>query len=135
MVIAAAESTSLVAVTLPGTPHSVQMARIYVRTVLSHRDLGKYVEDVEMVTSELVSNVVTHTDARAFGLELLRLEDSRGVAVVVIDPCPHPPVVGNLTDDAEHGRGLYVVEALSAYWGSAPLDLGKAVFAVVAREG
>ena len=78
MVIAAAKSKSLVAVTLPGTPYSVQMARFYVRAALGYHDLGDYAEDVEMVTSELVSNAVTHTGARAFGLELLRLDERSG---------------------------------------------------------
>ena len=61
MVIAAAEIRSLVAVTLPSTPYSVQMARFYVRAALDYHDLDAYAEDVEMVTSELVSNAVIHT--------------------------------------------------------------------------
>ena len=58
-----------------------------------------------------------------------------GVVVVVTDPCPLPPVKSDLTEDAEHGRGLHVVDALSARWGWAPQDSGKAVFAIVTREG
>jgi anti-sigma regulatory factor (Ser/Thr protein kinase) len=90
--IASTETTSLVAFTLPGTPYSVRMARFYVRTALSYHDLGDYAEDVEAVASELVSNAITHAGASCFGLELLRLDDCRAVAVVVTDPCPHHPM-------------------------------------------
>ena len=40
-----------------------------------------------------------------------------------------------LAVDAEHGRGLHVVEALSARWGWTPQDPGKAVFAIFTKEG
>jgi anti-sigma regulatory factor (Ser/Thr protein kinase) len=135
MVIAAAKSKSLVAVTLPGTPYSVQMARFYARAALGYHDLGGYAEDVEMVTSELVSNAVAHTGARAFGLELLRLDEGSAVVVVVTDSCPLPPVMSDPTEDVECGRGLRVVEALSAGWGWSPQDPGKVVFAIFTREG
>jgi hypothetical protein len=36
--------------------------------------------------------------------------------------------------DGEQGRGLQIVEALSARWGWRYEDGGKAVFAVLARE-
>ena len=135
MAIATIETTSLVAFTLPGTPYSVRMARFYVRAALAHHDLGDYAEDVEAVTSELVSNAIAHAAAPSFGLELLRLEDRQAVAVFVTDPCPHPPVKRDPADDGERGRGLLVVEALSARWGWTPLDAGKAVFAIFTREG
>jgi anti-sigma regulatory factor (Ser/Thr protein kinase) len=135
MAVAAAESTSLVAFTLPGTPYSVQMARFYVRAALGYHDLSKYAGDVETVTSELVSNAVTHAGAQTFDLELLRLEEVGAVVVVVTDPCPLPPVKRDPGGDAEHGRGLFLVEALSARWGWTPHDPGKAVFAVFTRQG
>ena len=129
------ETTSLVAFTLPGTPYSVQMARFYVRAALGYHDLGDYAEDAEMVTSELVTNAIAHASAQAFGLELMRLDGSGAVVVVVTDPCPLPPVKRDPAADAEHGRGLLVVEALSARWGWTPHDPGKAVFAIFTREG
>ena len=48
MAIAATETTSLIAFTLPSTPYSVQMARFYVRAALSYHDLGDYAEDAEI---------------------------------------------------------------------------------------
>ena len=55
--------------------------------------------------------------------------------VVVTDPCPLPPVKRHPAAGAEHGRGLLVVEALSARWGWTPRDPGKAVFVIFTREG
>src|ERR1700733_15145851 len=88
----AAEITPLITFTLPGTRYSVQMARFYVRATLGYHGLGSYAEDLEMVTSELVSNAITHAGARTFGLELLRTHDQHAVMVVVTDPSPLPPV-------------------------------------------
>jgi anti-sigma regulatory factor (Ser/Thr protein kinase) len=130
---AAEETTSLVAFTLPGTPYSVRMARFYVRTALTYHGLGDYAEDAEAVASELVTNAIAHADARAINLELMRLDDSGAVVVVVTDPSPFPPVKRDPPAGAEHGRGLHVVEALSARWGWTPQLPGKAVFAVFTR--
>jgi anti-sigma regulatory factor (Ser/Thr protein kinase) len=134
MAVATEQSTSLVAFTLPGIPYSVQMARFYVRAALGYHELGEYAGEVETVTSELVSNAITHAGAHSFELELLRLEDSGAVVVVVTDPCPIPPVKLTPAAGAEHGRGLLIVEALSARWGWTPRDLGKAVFVIFTRE-
>ena len=38
-------------------------------------------------------------------------------------------------DLTEHGRGLHVVEALSARWGWTPYEPGKAVYAIFTKEG
>lgn len=135
MAVVAAETTSLVAFRLPGTPYSVRMARFYVRASLGYYGLGDYGGDVEAVASELVSNAITHAGARAIDLELMRVEDSGAVVVVVTDPCPLPPVKRDPTGDAEHGRGLHVIEALSARWGWTPQGSGKAVFAIFTRQG
>lgn len=136
MATAATKTSPLISFTLPGTPYSVQMARFYVRTALNYHDLGDYIEDAEAVTSELVSNAVIHAGARTFGLELLRPTDDLGaVAVAVTDPSPLPPIRCVPAAGDEHGRGLLVVEALSARWGWRPKDPGKTVFAILAREG
>ena len=125
-----AEATSLIGFTLPGTPFAVPMARFYVQSALRYYGLGGYAGDVETVTSELVSNAIRHAGAPAVNLELMRLTDSGAVVVVVDDPSPDPPVLRDLADDAENGRGLHVVEALSARWGWTAQDPGKAVFAI-----
>ena len=135
MAIAAAETaTSLVAFTLPSSPYSVQMARIYVRAALSYHDLGEYAGDAETVASELATNAITHVSAPSFDLELKRVGDSSAVMVIVTDASPDPPVMRAPAGDFEHGRGLQVVQALSASWGWTPHDPGKAVYAIFTKE-
>ena len=134
MATAAAETRSLIAFTLPGNPYSVRMARFYVRAALSHYDLGEYAHDAEAVAAELVTNAIQHTGAQVVGLEMTCLEGSGVLAIVVTDPSPHPPVKRAPTADAEHGRGLYLVDALSARWGWRRQDPGKAVYAILTRE-
>jgi anti-sigma regulatory factor (Ser/Thr protein kinase) len=134
MAIAATETTSLVAFTLPGTPYSAQMARLYIRAALTHHSLGDYAEDAVTVASELITNAITHAGAAAVGFELTCLEGARAIAIIVTDRCPLPPVKPQLAADTEHGRGLHVVDALSARWGWRPRHPGKAVFAILTRE-
>jgi anti-sigma regulatory factor (Ser/Thr protein kinase) len=119
----------------PGNPASQQLRTQLATAVLGHHELGDFTEDVETVTSELVSNAIAHASAQAFDLELLRLDGSRAVVVVVTDPCPLPPVKRVPATAAENGRGLLVVEALSTRWGWTPHNPGKAVFAIFTREG
>jgi serine/threonine-protein kinase RsbW len=134
MAATATQTTSLIAFTLPGTPYSVQMARFYIRAALTYHDLGDYAEDAEAITSELVTNAIEHADAPRFGLEVVRLAGPGAVAVIVTDPSPVPPVKRDPAADAEHGRGLAIVEALSASWGWRPEYPGKAVYAILAGE-
>jgi anti-sigma regulatory factor (Ser/Thr protein kinase) len=130
----ATETTSLITFTLPSTPYSVQMARFYVRAALSYHDLGDYAGDAQTVTSEIITNAVEHAGAQTIGLELTILKGSRALAIVVTDPSPLPPVKRDLAGDAERGRGLHIVAALSARWGWQPRTPGKAVYAILSRE-
>jgi anti-sigma regulatory factor (Ser/Thr protein kinase) len=135
MTIAAAESTSLIALTLPGTPYSVQMARFYVRAALAYHQLSEFAEDGEMIASELVTNAIQHAGALQFGLEVRYLPDSDAVAVIVADTSLTPPVRRDPPEGAARGRGLNIVDALSASWGWQLQDRGKAVYAILSREG
>ena len=134
MATTATETTSLIAFTLPSTPYSVQMARFYVRAALAYHGLGGYADDAEAVASELIANAVTHAPAAVVTLALTWMEVSRALGIVVTDPSPLPPVKRDPGKDTEHGRGLHIVEALSARWGWQPRDPGKAVYAILARE-
>ena len=97
-------------------------------------DLGDYADDAAAVTSELVTNASRTPPRRRSALELTCLEGSRAVAIVVTDPCSRPPVKLDPGKDAEHGRGLHIVEALSARWGWPPQDPGKAVYAILTQN-
>ena len=56
------------------------------------------------------------------------------MTVAVSDSSPHGPVRRDTPPGSEQGRGLQIVEALSAHWGWRQEGGGKAVFAVLARE-
>lgn len=129
-----AQTRALTAFALPSTPHSVRLARSYIRSALCDHGMDDCVENAELVASELVTNAIEHANALTIGLELLQLEGSAAVAIVVTDPSPRPPILCDPTADLEHGRGLNIVAALSAHWGWRPHETGKAVFAILARE-
>jgi hypothetical protein len=90
--------------------------------------------DSSSVNRELIANAVTHAPELVVTLALTWLERSRALGIVVTDPSPLPPVKRDPGKDSEHGRGLQIVEALSARWGWQPRDPGKAVYAILARE-
>jgi anti-sigma regulatory factor (Ser/Thr protein kinase) len=128
------ETTSLISFTLPSTPYSVQMARFYIRAALGYHDLGCYAEDAKTVTSELVTNAIEHAGAPQFNLEVVHLASYGAIAVIVIDLSPDPPVKRDPAANAERGRGLHIVDALSASWGWRAEERGKAVYAILTRE-
>jgi anti-sigma regulatory factor (Ser/Thr protein kinase) len=134
MTTTATQPASLITFTLPSTPYSVRIARFYVRAALRYHNLGDYAEDAETITAELTSNVIQHAAADAFALNLMRLEGSGAIAVIVTDPCPSPPIQGGPAEGAEHGRGLHMVAAISAHWGWAPQNPGKSVYAILAAH-
>jgi anti-sigma regulatory factor (Ser/Thr protein kinase) len=127
----------LIASVLPGIPQSVPVARRQIRAALGSRGLGEYADDAELITSELVTNAVQHACAngtQTIGVTLTHAGSPAAVTVTVSDSSPHGPIRRDTPPGSEQGRGLHIVEALSAHWGWRQQDGGKAVFAVLARE-
>ena len=127
----------LIAFVLPGMPQSVPVARRQVRTTLSLHGLGEYADDAEMITSELVTNAVQHACAngtQTIGVTLTYAGSPAAVTVAVSDSSTQGPITPDTPVGSEQGRGLQIVEALSAHWDWRREDGGKAVFAVLARE-
>jgi anti-sigma regulatory factor (Ser/Thr protein kinase) len=126
----------LIAFVLPSIPESVRIARFHIRAALGYHRLGEYADDAVIVASELVSNAIQHgcgVGTQAVGVSLARIRNPDGVAVVVTDCSPVGPVMCEPSHITERGRGLLVVEELSAYWGWNPEDGGKAVYAVLTK--
>ncbi len=119
---------------------AVPSARLHTRHVLREWGLGDLGESTELVVSELVTNGVKATRALArAAIRLWLFSDHRRAAVMVWDASPQPPVRMDVYDDAENGRGLMLVEAVSEQWGWCfPGDTpggnhdGKFVWAVIA---
>jgi serine/threonine-protein kinase RsbW len=137
MISTAIKTDPLIAFVLQGVPESAGVARRHVRVALDYHGLGDYADDAEIITSELVGNAVQHADigsTETFAVTLTRVRSPEAVVVVVADSSSVPPVKRETTAGNECGRGLQVVEALSACWGWNPVDGGKEVFAVLVRE-
>ena len=82
-----------------------------------------------LLTSELVTNAVTHGAKAAGGFVLLVVAcDTAVLRVEVHDGSGDLPVIDIAPADAEAGRGLLLVTSLSAEWGSYATAAGKAVY-------
>jgi len=75
---------------------------------------GETAEDVLLVVTELVANVVDHAGT-PFEIELHRAPGRLYVAVR--DQCPTPPEPRGMDPHASRGRGLLVVQAVCRDWG------------------
>lgn len=86
---------------------------------------GRSVDAVVLLTSELVTNAILH----GAGHVAVHLTwDDRQVRLEVVDQSPTWPVLRAFDVDAPSGRGLLLVEALSAGWGVEPNEPGKTVW-------
>jgi anti-sigma regulatory factor (Ser/Thr protein kinase) len=120
---------------------AVPSARLHARHVLREWGLAALNDDAELVVSELVTNGVQASRAMTHAAIRLWLASDRAQVVVCVwDASPQPPVRMDAAGDAEHGRGLLLVEAVSEQWGWFPAERaspwagchhGKAVWAVV----
>jgi len=109
---------------LPPSERSPSLARVIVREVLDGLP-EVTVETTEALVNELVTNAVLH--ARSI---LIVHVDARGdrVRVGVEDLSVDYPQPRQPPADAEHGRGLVLVDALSTAWGWDRTPTGKTVW-------
>ena len=121
---------------------AVPSARLHARHVVWEWGLAALADDTELVVSELVTNGVQASRAMTHAaIRLWLASDRLQVVTCVWDASAQPPVRMDPDEDAEHGRGLLLVEALSERWGWSPAEpdgaspvghYGKFVWAVVA---
>lgn len=138
MTPAAMNTDPMIAIVMLSTPESVGLVRGQVRAALEYRGLGGYADDAELIASELVSNAVRHGSRSPLDkitVALIGVENPSGVALIVVDSCPDPPVMREFTLEEEGGRGLRIVDALSASWDWRPEGNGKAIIAILTNEG
>ncbi len=121
---------------LGALPGAVPCARLHARQVTWEWGLVVLSEDVELVVSELVTNAVQaprplRLDAP---LRLWLLAGRAEILTVVWDAGTQPPVRMHAGQEAESGRGLMLVEALTDRWDWYPVQApcgGKAVWALL----
>ncbi|GAA2425776.1 ATP-binding protein [Streptomyces glaucus] len=105
---------------------AVPEARRALRELLRHWGRPERSQVAELLTSELVTNALVHTDDDAV---LTATVGPRALRVEVRDfvarrPRPCVPDAG----DSTHGRGLLLVESLADAWGVRAHGVGKAVW-------
>ena len=111
---------------------AVPEARRELRELLRHWGKPGRSEIAELLTSELVTNALVHTDDDAV---LTAVVEPGGLRVEVRDfvarkPELHAPEAAEDT----HGRGLALVQSLADAWGVRPHGVGKAVWFELGAE-
>lgn len=98
---------------LPADARHLAWLRRCVRTfVQEHGSPPDVVDDLELVASELGTNVIRHTDSDTLGLRLTEA-DGRWILVVAdADDLPDAPEVALPSPQAVGGRGLFIANEL-----------------------
>ncbi|MEV5736984.1 SpoIIE family protein phosphatase [Streptomyces sp. NPDC052292] len=115
-------------------PEAVRHARRFTRRTL--RTWGVRPETVEaalLVVSELVTNALVHTGGPVrLDLSLI----GHRLRLAVADTSPRSPVQPtSIGWEATGGRGILLVQAVSAAWGTVPVSGGKQVWADLVPPG
>ena len=117
---------------LESDPALVGVARHFVDQTVVEWELDPIREDARLIATELVSNAVLHARTefrltlRSNGFDFLRIE--------VRDENTRMPSPAGTPQDATSGRGLEVVTALAASWGTQRDGDGKVVWAEIGRS-
>lgn len=115
-------------------PQAVGHARRFTRRTL--RAWGVPPQDMDgvlLIVSELVTNALVHTDGRV-RLDLTLVNQRLRVAVA--DSSPRTPVKpASISWEATGGRGILLVEAMAATWGTVPVSGGKQVWSEIVLGG
>lgn len=114
---------------LKPVPESIKAARDFVALIAGDWRIDDYVP--RMIVSELVTNAV-----RAYLIDqhiVVRAYKNAGRPTIEVwDQCTKQLVITNPDEGEEGGRGLFLLTALAARWGTRPVSGGgKVVFAEV----
>jgi anti-sigma regulatory factor (Ser/Thr protein kinase) len=116
-------------------------ARAFVRSALELWELSHLADTTAAIVSELVANAVNastddhgrprYHDGRILLVWVRLHADEAGLKAEVWDQAPGVPVLQDVHNDSESGRGLTMVNALSGTWGWHPAATppGKCVWA------
>jgi anti-sigma regulatory factor (Ser/Thr protein kinase) len=121
---------------LAGTSHSAPLARLFVREHLREHVDDDTLATVELLATELVTNVILHA---CTSIHLGITWDDRNILVTVQDTNTDPPTTRHqhLADDelTESGRGMMLIESLADDFGFSrlPDGSGKVMWFALAR--
>ncbi|MFF4795061.1 ATP-binding protein [Streptomyces sp. NPDC001276] len=89
----------------------VQMARRVTSARLRYCGLTRLIDDATLIVSELVTNAIVHSGGTQITFTMAIRDDSLHISVH--DAMPGGPTVHNASDEAERGRGLFLVECIA----------------------
>jgi anti-sigma regulatory factor (Ser/Thr protein kinase) len=115
---------------LPADPRAVSEARRLVRDAIRFWNLSVDEDIALLITSELVTNAITHGSETASAMIALTTTGELDcLRVEVFDTSFATPVIKNdpLSAD-EHGRGMLLVDSLATTWGWDLTAAGKVVY-------
>lgn len=111
---------------LTAGPAAAAEARKQVRAAIWAWDVSVALDVAVLLTSELVTNAITHVAGETI---MLAITCSRGeLRVDVHDTSYWLPVMVDAAADSETGRGLTLVATLATEWGCYRTPRGKAVY-------
>ncbi|MFI2507785.1 SpoIIE family protein phosphatase [Streptomyces sp. NPDC018972] len=118
-------------------PERVSVARQQLRELLHDWSSPDQVDSAVLLLSEMLTNVLVHTDTDALLLaEVTDGPDGRRMRVEVTDSGDDLPHLRRPGELASSGRGLVLIELLSHAWGIAPRGTGKSIwFELYETEG
>jgi anti-sigma regulatory factor (Ser/Thr protein kinase) len=120
---------------LAALPSAVSCARGHVRSVAHEWGLANLADTAALLASEIVTNAVQASGRlRTAVLPVVKLSitsDGESLVIRVWDAGQAMPVRQNVGPGDDSGRGLMIIDALSAGWGSYPEADGKVVWATI----
>ncbi|MCF2527926.1 ATP-binding protein [Yinghuangia soli] len=105
--------------------------RRFAATVLEAWQHADLIDDTEVIVSELVGNVLRHTDSShlAVSLRVQPEGTARGTLLGSVADCsPKLPGMRTADEGEEDGRGLSIVDRLAKEWGARGTGCGKEVW-------
>ncbi|MFD4261807.1 ATP-binding protein [Streptomyces sp. NPDC058534] len=113
------------------TQRSIPLARRRAARLVAEWGQPGLAGDIALVVSELMTNALLHGSLRGRLIRVRVTLGHRTLRVEVSDPrgerLPSPRPVGSAA--GQFGRGLLLVEAVTARWGWEPRTVGKTVYA------
>jgi hypothetical protein len=120
---------SRVDVRLPPLTSTPAYVRALVREKLHEWRLTCILDDALVVANELVTNSLVHAPYGYYRYVMVR--ESHGVRIEMHDCLPAHPSKVSANPKQEHGRGMWLITALSAENGSDDTPYGKSVWAIL----
>jgi hypothetical protein len=111
----------------PGVATAPTTARAFLRATLGTWQLDGFGEVTELLTSELVSNVVRHVGA-PMTLRARFDTSAARIRVEVDDPSTDSPVLRHPEPNEDGGRGILFIDTLADAWGTDIRAGGKTVW-------